>query len=113
MSANNMILAQLMKDMQDPEMMREAQEMMNSPAFQAQMRQMTENPAFQKAIDKTKEMMSDPEKAKKMEEAMKTRITAGNNEIEQLRKERKEALGEAGATEDDMPDMGDSKPKGK
>jgi cobalamin biosynthesis protein CobT len=90
MAMNNMLLAQLMKDMQDPEMMREAQQMMQDPAFQAQMKKMMGSNGFQKAMTKTKKEMQDPEKVKDMEKKAKQAIEEGNEELEKLEKIRKE-----------------------
>eukprot|EP00977_Amphora_coffeiformis_P029941 scaffold43636_cov199-Amphora_coffeaeformis.AAC.1 len=63
---------------QDPEMMREAQKMMQDPAFQAYMKQMMAAPQFQQAIQKTKQDMQDPEKLKEMEEKAKQAIQEGS-----------------------------------
>jgi anaerobic C4-dicarboxylate transporter len=46
----------------DPEMMREAQKMMNDPAFQERMKQITERPEFKESMSKTQEMMKDESK---------------------------------------------------
>ena len=86
-----------MRDMQDPEMMREAQKMMQDPNFQAYMKQIMQSNAFQGAMKKTKESMEDPEKRKEMEEMVKQKLEAGEKEL-------KKAEEDAGA--DEMPDMG-------
>ena len=86
-----------MRDMQDPEMMREAQKMMQDPAFQAYMKQIMQSNAFQGAMKKTKDSLEDPEKRKEMEEMVKQKLEAGEKEL-------KKAEEDAGA--DEMPDMG-------
>mmetsp|Transcript_9828 Transcript_9828/g.16318 ORF Transcript_9828/g.16318 Transcript_9828/m.16318 type:complete len:114 (+) Transcript_9828:69-410(+) len=93
--SNNMALAQLMKDMQDPEMMKEAQAMMQSPAFQAQMKKMSQNPNFKQAMQGTKKMMEDPEKMKEMEGKMKSQLAEGQKQLEAAEKAKAEAGGDA------------------
>eukprot|EP00561_Arcocellulus_cornucervis_P009094 CAMPEP_0185810944 /NCGR_PEP_ID=MMETSP1322-20130828/7223_1 /TAXON_ID=265543 /ORGANISM="Minutocellus polymorphus, Strain RCC2270" /LENGTH=50 /DNA_ID=CAMNT_0028507285 /DNA_START=34 /DNA_END=182 /DNA_ORIENTATION=+ len=46
---NNAQLAQLMRDMQDPEMMREAQKMMQDPQFKEYMEKISSSASFQGA----------------------------------------------------------------
>jgi len=75
--------------LQDPEMMREAQKMMQDPAFQAQMKQMMAGNLGQ-AMQQTKQAMQDPAKVKEMEEKAQAAITEGNKELERLEKERQE-----------------------
>jgi hypothetical protein len=52
----------LLSKNKDPDMMREAQKMMNDPAFQARMKQITERPEFKESMEKTQEMMKDENK---------------------------------------------------
>ncbi|KAI2495368.1 hypothetical protein MHU86_19170 [Fragilaria crotonensis] len=89
--SNNLMLAQLMKDMQDPEMMREAQAMMQSPEFQAHMRKMTENPNFKKAMQGTQELMKDPNKVAEMEAKVKAALADGEKKLAELEAARKAA----------------------
>mmetsp|Transcript_13942 Transcript_13942/g.21266 ORF Transcript_13942/g.21266 Transcript_13942/m.21266 type:complete len:113 (+) Transcript_13942:134-472(+) len=105
--SRNMMLAQLMQDLQDPEMMKEAQKMMNSPEFQAQMKKMAENPQFKQAMKQTQDLMSDPEKAKAYEAKMKEALEQGSKQLEEYNKKVAETEGNDGkpAAEDDVPDV--------
>ena len=108
---NNMMLAQLMKDMQDPEIMREAQKLMQSPEFQAHMKKMTANPMFQQQMTAAKQAMQDPNKVKEMEAKMKTALEEGTKQLEEYEKKRDDALAKEGgedgdkkkAAEDEVP----------
>jgi hypothetical protein len=76
---------------QDPEMMREAQAMMQSPEFQAHMKKMTENPNFKKAMQGTQEMMKDPKKVAEMEAKVKAALTDGEKKLAELEAAKKAA----------------------
>jgi len=103
------MLAQLMQDLQDPEMMKEAQKMMNSPEFQAQMKTMAQNPQFKQAMTQTKDLMSDPEKAKAYEAKMKEALEKGTEELEEYKKKAGEVEDKDSkpAAEDEVPDVPD------
>ena len=75
---------------QDPEMMREAQKMMQDPAFQARMKQITENDQFKNSMENTKEMMKDKDKVKELEDSMKKRVEEGSKELDEFKKKSKE-----------------------
>lgn len=59
-------LSTFLRNEKDPEMMREAQKMMNDPAFQARMKQITERPEFKESMTKAQEMMKDEDKVRMM-----------------------------------------------
>mmetsp|Transcript_10633 Transcript_10633/g.13848 ORF Transcript_10633/g.13848 Transcript_10633/m.13848 type:complete len:213 (+) Transcript_10633:68-706(+) len=80
-ASNPALLAQLMEDMQNPEMMAEAQKMMNDPAFQAQMKKFEKTADFKESLKKTKEKMSDPNLAAKMEAKMEYMMKKGQDEL--------------------------------
>ncbi|GKY91062.1 hypothetical protein MPSEU_000724300 [Mayamaea pseudoterrestris] len=108
---NNVMMAQLMKDMQDPEMVREAQKLMKDPAFQAQMRTMMQAPQFQQAMQKTQDAMKDPEKLKELEEKAKQALEEGNkklSEIESARTQDGDQKPAADGSDDieDVPNLG-------
>jgi len=52
-STDPVLLAQLMKDLQNPEMMAEAKKMMDSPEFQKQMKKMSETGNFKDSMKKS------------------------------------------------------------
>uniref|UniRef100_A0A7S1XZI6 STI1 domain-containing protein n=2 Tax=Grammatophora oceanica TaxID=210454 RepID=A0A7S1XZI6_9STRA len=93
------MLAQLMRDMQDPEIMREAQKMMQSPEFQEQMKQMAEHPHFKQAMKQTKDLMADPEKVKAVEEKMKVAVADGEKQLDAFKKAQKEVEDEKATKE--------------
>jgi hypothetical protein len=77
---------------QDPEMMREAQKMMNDPAFQAQVNKVTDTPAFKAHMQQQQEAWKDPEKVKEMEVMMQQKLKEGNKMLEETKKEQKARL---------------------
>eukprot|EP00566_Odontella_aurita_P022705 CAMPEP_0113570102 /NCGR_PEP_ID=MMETSP0015_2-20120614/24779_1 /TAXON_ID=2838 /ORGANISM="Odontella" /LENGTH=136 /DNA_ID=CAMNT_0000472839 /DNA_START=401 /DNA_END=811 /DNA_ORIENTATION=- /assembly_acc=CAM_ASM_000160 len=81
---------------QDPEMMREAQKMMQSPEFQAYMKQMTQSQAFQQSMKKTQEVMKDPKKMKEMESKVNQALEEGTKQLEKVKLEDKDKEGEEG-----------------
>mmetsp|Transcript_16978 Transcript_16978/g.32142 ORF Transcript_16978/g.32142 Transcript_16978/m.32142 type:complete len:120 (-) Transcript_16978:205-564(-) len=113
---NSIMLAQLMKDLQDPEMMREAQKMMQDPAFQAHMKKITQSAQFQQSMKRTQEIMTDPEKVKEMQKTMETRLAEGQKQLQELEEKEKQEVGSAQAIEgkgEEVPVVdndGDKKP---
>mmetsp|Transcript_29208 Transcript_29208/g.35598 ORF Transcript_29208/g.35598 Transcript_29208/m.35598 type:complete len:115 (+) Transcript_29208:190-534(+) len=105
--SGNMWLAQLMQDMQDPEMMAEANKMMQSPAFQAQMKSVMQNPAFTQAMSKTQEMMKDPQKVQEMTSKMEKAISQGKTELEAAKMAAGDIAKEEASSGDDMPEIPD------
>jgi predicted phage gp36 major capsid-like protein len=104
--------------------MREAQKMMEDPEFKKQMKQMTANPAFKDHMQKTQEVLKDPEKVKEMEDKMQKALKEGEEALTKAQAERdakgdkiedgdkKEAAEEDGDKkeaakddEDEIPDM--------
>mmetsp|Transcript_3594 Transcript_3594/g.9544 ORF Transcript_3594/g.9544 Transcript_3594/m.9544 type:complete len:125 (-) Transcript_3594:98-472(-) len=117
---NSMMLAQLMQDMKDPEIMKEAQQMMQDPAFQAQMKKMMNQPGFKTHMAKTQEAMKDPEKVKELEAKVETALKEGTEMLKKAQDadegddKKKEADGEGDdkeaapakkEEEEDMPDI--------
>lgn len=74
--------------MQDPEIMREAQKMMNDPAFQEQMKKVTESQGFKQHMSAQQEMLKDPKKVKELEKKMQEKLKEGNELLEQTKAER-------------------------
>ncbi|KAG7370131.1 hypothetical protein IV203_027877 [Nitzschia inconspicua] len=72
----------------DPEIMREAQKMMNDPAFQAQMKKVTESPAFKQHMQAQQEILKDPKKVKELEKKMQEKLKEGNELLEKTKAER-------------------------
>ncbi|KAL7569349.1 hypothetical protein ACA910_016891 [Epithemia clementina (nom. ined.)] len=99
------LLAQLMRDMQDPEIMAAAQEMMNDIKCQAEMKKFSKSKEFKESLKTTKEMLSDPNQAAAAEARMEQMIKVGNEEM------KKKFMKAAVATMDAMannPEMNDS-----
>ncbi|KAL3917925.1 MAG: hypothetical protein SGILL_004482 [Bacillariaceae sp.] len=72
----------------DPEIMREAQQMMNDPAFQAQMKKVTESQQFKQHMSQQQEMLKDPEKVKELEKKMQEKLKEGNSLLDQTMAEK-------------------------
>ena len=72
----------------DPEMMREAQKLMQSPEFQAQMKTMAETPGFKKSIQKTQDIMKDPKKLEEVQGKMDVALKKGNEELKTFNEEQ-------------------------
>ena len=70
-----------MQDMQDPEIMAEAQKMMNDPQFKAQMKKFEKSGEFKDSIKKTKDKMADPNLAAKMEAQMEYMLKKGQDDL--------------------------------
>ena len=70
-----------MEDLKNPELMAEAQKMMNDPAFQEQMKKMEKSNEFKDSIKKTKEKMADPNLAAKMEAQMEYMLKKGQDDL--------------------------------
>merc|ERR1712174_80734 len=80
---NPELLAQLMMDLQDPEIMEEAKKMRESPEFQAEMKEMTGTDAYKEAIQKTKQVMEDPNEAAKLQAQMEHMVQRGEDSLTQ------------------------------
>ena len=104
--------------LQDPEIMREAQKLMNDPDFQEQMRKMTSAPAFQAHMKKTQDMLKDPKKVKDLEKKMENALKEGNQLLEKVATTKSEGAKEENGNDsdnekqnpkteigDDMPDI--------
>ena len=76
--------------MQDPEMMREAQRMMQDPQFQLQMQQMMQQQKMQQAIQATKQTIADPHKLKQLELKTKLALADGEKKLAALEKEQQQ-----------------------
>ena len=87
--------------------MREAQKMMNDPAFQAQMKKMTESEGFKQHMQKSQDMLNDPEKMKEIEAQMQERLKEGNKQLEKFKEQEKEFLAKE-KEEKDKKDGGDN-----
>mmetsp|Transcript_15491 Transcript_15491/g.35480 ORF Transcript_15491/g.35480 Transcript_15491/m.35480 type:complete len:159 (-) Transcript_15491:1745-2221(-) len=101
---NNMMLAQLMKDLQDPEIMAEAQKMMNDPKFQEQMKKVTESQNFKTHMKTQQDALKDPKKLEEMTKKMQEKINVGNAQLEQAKAVRAKAEAEAKKKGDDDDD---------
>ena len=86
------MLAQLMKDMQDPEIMEEAKKMMNSKEFKKQMKTLEKDPKFKEAMAKTAKAMEDPQTAGLMAAQTEAMLRQGNKMQEQMGDEMKMAM---------------------
>ena len=74
------VLADALRDLNDPEMMRSAQKMMTDPAFQAEMKRIMDQPEMKKILDASKNLMSDlandPAKLQEVQDKV-SKLTAG------------------------------------
>jgi len=74
------VLADALRDLNDPEMMRSAQKMMTDPAFQAEMKKIMEQPDMKKILDASKNLMTDlandPNKLKEVQDKVQ-KLTSG------------------------------------
>lgn len=80
---------------QDPEMMKEAQKMMENPEFKKQMKKMAETKDFKENVKKSLDMMKDPTTAARLEAQMEHMVKVGG---EQLKKGAASAMEEAMAS---------------
>jgi alpha-galactosidase/6-phospho-beta-glucosidase family protein len=78
--------------LKDPEMMREAQKMMQDPSFQAYMKQLMEGQQMQQAITQTKQTLADPNKMKELEEKTMKAVAEGEKELGELEKKKTAAV---------------------
>lgn len=76
------MLSQMLKDMNDPEMVREAQKMMMDPEFQNRMKVLMQHPAYQDAIRRSQEMMKDPKKVQALQKQIERAMNEGKNPID-------------------------------
>jgi len=72
--------------------MREAQKMMQDPNFQAQMKKMLSQGGMQQALQQTKQDLSDPKKAKELEEKARKAVEEGEKELAKLEEQKKKGL---------------------
>lgn len=84
---------------QDPEMMREAQKMMEDPAFQSHMDKLMGQKGMKQALKKTKKQMSDPKKAAELEAKAKMAIAEGEKELDKLSEQKKASESKPGAND--------------
>jgi uncharacterized protein with von Willebrand factor type A (vWA) domain len=67
--------------LQDPEMMAEAQKMMNNPDYKKKMAELQKDKEFQESLKKTQETLSDPNKAAAAEAKMEHMLKVGEQEL--------------------------------
>jgi len=89
---NPKLLAQLMQDLQDPELLEEAKKMMEGKDFKKQMGTFEQSKEFKEASKKVKEMMDDPVSAARMQAQMEHMVQRGEDG---LKKDAKNAFSEA------------------
>ena len=80
---------------QNPELMAEAQKMMDNPEFQKQMKKLQQSKDFKESIKKTTEKLKDPNQAAAAEAKLEHMVKVGNHE---LKKGARSAVEEAMAS---------------
>jgi len=75
-SKDSSILADAMRDLQDPEMMAQAQQMMSDPSFQLEMKRMMEQPEMQQILEASRSFMSDVTKDPTKMKELQDRVAA-------------------------------------
>ena len=94
---------------QDPEIMAEAQKMMNDPKFQEQMKKVTESQGFKTHMKAQQEALKDPKKLEEMEKKMREKLKEGNDQLEKAKAMRAKAEAEKKKSEGSEGEEDDKK----
>lgn len=81
MASNPALLAQLLEDMKDPEMMAAAKAMMENPAYKKNMEAFQNSAEFKESVKKTKEAMEDPDTAARLQAQVEHMAMRGKDDI--------------------------------